>query len=251
MAISIVLFSCSKPVTEVDDVQPASASRLAGEAVSRLDYANDHNPFEHAGQRHNEILEALESHIWKTRDTSRQAKRSFVISYCMEQGMDITRSVARTEKIMKQVRPDNYDIVIQHPRMTGHLSESLASVMEQIGTLEGDETFTGFVESMKAREQEVIDAADIPEEEKAAILTSMAIARHSAGFWYERRQNFMDAADSGRRLPGWVNWIVRMQAAITVDYLSAFVSVLTLGGSPSEDAAMHSGFVHDGIKTYW
>lgn len=244
-----VLSGCRKQITGENEVTKKTTSSSRISAIAG--YENEKNPYDHFGIRHNEILTALEQHIQESHDTTRAAKREFIVGYCLEQGIDIRKSLAVTEKMMAEAAADDYKDIYSHPSNGKYMTLYTGKVLSLINQVDSEDTFREYVEQVKELESEVLNTQGISEEEKVGILGSMSIARHSAGFWFARKENFQETEQTNKRIPGWLNWIVRMKAAITVDHAAFIVGIITFSDTPGDDAASLSSFVHDGIRDYW
>ncbi|WP_316787771.1 hypothetical protein [Pedobacter frigoris] len=209
--------------------------------------ANNSNPYDDSGRRHNEILDALDKHMEVTRDGSRAAKKAFIIHYCKQQGIDLTESLAFMEPIMAKAEQDDYTTIFNYPGCTPVCDKYVRRLRQIVAGVEKPADWNGFIPAVKGLEEEISNS-DLKDQDKEALLSVASVARYSGAYWYERRPKVPLHND---QMPRWLNAIVRWQAAVTCDMMSATLGMITFSRTASEDASAFSSFVNDGIRDNW
>lgn len=221
-ALLLLNFSCRKTVVNA----PTNGQKPAVVTNYAL-AANNANPYDSIGIRHNIVLDSVWNYVQRTKDTTASGKRNYLIGYFKQH---LPQRVAEAERILingPHGSLPGLDKILAGKIISQQTRGLLDSLMADIGQMQSLDDCRALVEKIRELETQA-QRASISIYEKDLILQAAAIAKYSSVFWHDKIQHNPPPAPDAF-LKGILHYIVAVQA----DTLGAIYGIFS-GGVEAE-----------------
>lgn len=226
-ALLLLNFSCKKNLVNTS-VNGQKSAAITIDALT----ANNANPYDSIGIRHNIVLDSVWNYVQRTKDTTASGKRNYIISYFKHY---LPQQAAQAERVLingSQTALPGLAPILEGKNITRQTKSLLDNLITDINQMQSMNDYPMLLQNIRKLEATAMEGS-IPKDEQAIVLQASAVARYSSVFWHDKIQhNPLPAPD------GFLKSILHYIVAVQADTLGAIYGIFS--GSVEAEADYQS-----------